>query len=431
MGASGRDFHNFLVYFKDNSYYEVVCFTAEQIPGIANRKFPKELAGRLYKKDIPIYPESMLRELVKKYKVNDIILSYSDLSHEEVMHKASIALASGASFRLMGPNDTMLKSKKPVIAICAVRTGAGKSQTSRAIGDILKEHGKKVVAGRHPMPYNKNLMEQVAERFAVPQDLKKYKTTIEEDEEYEPWINRGIPVFAGVDYKEILKQMEAESDIIIWDAGNNDLSFFKPDLLTVVTDPHRAGHELTYYPGFVNFLMADVIIINKIDSAKKEDIETIKTNIKKYNPKAEVILARSELIVDRPQMIKGRKCAVIGDGPTLTHGGMSFGAGTLAVKKYGGIIVDPRKYAVGFIKQTYEKFKHLENEIPAMGYGKKQIKELEKTINRVPCDVVVDGTPANLKALMKINKLMVEVDYELGKEAVKNLHKILKKRGFI
>lgn len=429
LGASGRDFHNFLTYFKDNPNYEVVAFTAAQIPGIEKRVFPKELTGRYYKNNIQIYLEEELPKLIKKYNADLIVLSYSDLSHNEVMHKASIALANGADFTLLGPNSTMLKSSKPVISVTAVRTGSGKSQTSRAIAEILKKNGKKVVAIRHAMPYG-NLLEQRCQRFASEKDFKKYNTSIEEEEEYLPWIEHGFVVYAGVDYKEILKQAEKEASIIIFDGGNNDWSFIKPDLKVVVADPHRAGHELTYYPGFVNFLLADIIVINKVDSAKKENIELVKRHAKQYNPKAKIILAKSEIFVDKPELIKNKKCAIVGDGPTLSHGGMNFGAGTLAVKRYKGKFVDPRRYVVGSIKKIFKKYPHLSYEIPAMGYNSGQIKELEKTINKIPCDVIVDGTPANLRKIIKVDKPIVNVTYELGKDAVKKLESLLKKSKF-
>lgn len=346
------------------------------------------------------------------------------------MSFASRVLAAGASFRLLGPNDTMLKSKRPVIAVTAVRTGSGKSQTSRAIARVLRKYGKKVTAIRHGMPYG-NLIKQTCQRFANEKDFEKYNTTIEEEEEYQPWIDNGFVVYSGFDYNEILKQAEREAKVIIFDGGNNDTSLIKPNLLITVADPHRAGHEISYYPGFVNFLMADVIIINKIDSARKENVKTIMNNIKKYNPKAKVILARSELIVDKPQLIKSKLCAVIGDGPSLSHGGLPFGAGSIAVKRYKGIIIDPKKYAVGSIKEIFQKYKHLRYEIPAMGYSKYQIKELEETINRIPCDIIIDGTPANLKKIINVNKPIVEVNYELDKKSIKELEKVLKDKKFI
>ena len=432
LGAAGRDYHNFLTYFKDNSLYEVICFTAAQIPGIEKRKFPKELAGKLYRQDIPIYSEEKLPELIKKFKIDEVVLSYSDLSHQEVMTKASIVLANGASFRLLGTNDTMLKSTKKVISICAVRTGAGKSQTSRAIGEILRKHNKKVAAQRHPMPYNKNLMKQVVERFSKYSDLKKYETTIEENEEYEAWIKKGIPIYAGVDYQKILNECEKEADIIIWDGGNNDFSFIKPDLQIVVADPHRAGHEITYYPGFVNFLMADIIIINKVDSALKENIQIVEDNIKKYNSKAIVIKAKSEIFADRPGLIKNKRVLLVEDGPTITHGGMTFGAATVAAKKYGAKeIINAKKYAVGTIKETFEKYKHLEKELPAMGYSEKQIKDLQETINKADCDIVIDGSPVNLNLLIKSNKPIVNISYELDENSVNKLEGILKIKKFI
>ncbi len=331
-GAAGRDYHNFLLYFKDNPIYEVVCFTATQIPGIEKRTFPKKLAGRLYKKDIPIFPESKLPELIKKYNIDDVYLSYSDLSHQYVMEFASRVISNGANFSLLGLKDTYVKSKKPVIAVTAVRTGSGKSQTSRAIAEILRKNEKKVVGIRHSMPYGEDLTKQTCQRFASEEDFRKNNTTIEEEEEYQPWIDHGFVIYAGFDYKAIVKEAEKEGDILILDGGNNDFSFIKPDLLITVVDPHRPGHEIAYYPGFINFIMADVIVINKIDSAKKDNINIIQENIKKYNPNAKVILARSDIIVDQPHLIKDKLAQVIGAGQTLTHGGMSFGAGTLPDK---------------------------------------------------------------------------------------------------
>ncbi len=432
LGAAGRDYHNFLTYFKDNSLYDVICFTAAQIPGIEKRTFPKELAGKLYKNDIPIYSEKNLPDLIKKFNIDEVILAYSDLSHQEVMEKASVALANGASFRLLGPNETMLKSNKKIISVCAVRTGAGKSQTSRSIGEILKKHNVRVVALRHSMPYNSNLMKQVSERFSNLNDLEKYETTIEEKEEYVPWIKKNIPVYAGVDYKKILKEAEKEAEIIIFDGGNNDWAFIKPDLKIVVADPLRAGHEISYYPGFVNFLMADVIIINKIDSASKEDIKIVEDNIKKYNPKSTVIKAISEINADNPKLIKNKRVILVEDGPTITHGGMKFGAATVAAKKYGAKeIINAKKYSVGSIKKTYEKYPHLEKELPAMGYSEEQIKDLQETINKAECDVVIDGSPSNLKNILKINKPIVSISYELDKKSINKLESILKKRKFI
>src|SRR3989344_191358 len=413
MGAAGRDYHVFLQYFKDNPYYKVVAFTQNQIPGIENRSFPKKLAGRLYKRNIPFYPESQLTYLIKKLKVDKVVFAYSDVSHEYVMHKASECLAAGADFYLLGPSSTMITNNIPIIAVCAVRTGAGKSQTSRKIGIILREKGYKVVAIRHPMPYG-NLIKQEVQRFASYEDLKKEKVTIEEREEYEPWINLGIPIYAGVDYKKIIKKAEKEAEVIIYDSGNNDLPFYKPDLHIVVVDPHRAGHELKYHPGEANFLMADVIVVNKIDTAPKEGIKIVLDNIKKYNPRAKVIMAKSKIIVNKTDIIKNKRVLVVEDGPTLTHGEMQYGAGTVAAEKYGAkLIIDAEKYAIGSIKEIYKKYPRLKRVLPAMGYGKKQIQELEKTINTAKCDLVIDGTPVNLSRLLRINKPIVNVDYYL------------------
>ncbi len=426
MGAAGRDFHNFNTVYRNNPNCEVVAFTATQIPGIAGRKYPKELAGELYPKGIPIYPEEKLAYLIKKFKVDQVVFAYSDVSHEYVMHKASIALSNGADFVLLGPNSTMLKSSKPVISVTAVRTGSGKSQTSRAIAKILKKNGKKVVAVRHSMPYG-NLLKQISQRFANEKDFDKYNTTIEEEEEYQPWIDNGFVVYAGVDYEKILREAEKEASVILWDGGNNDVSFLKSDLYIVVVDPHRAGHELTYHPGETNLRMADVVVVNKIDSAKKSDIRQVIKNTKSVNPKAKIILAKSVVTVDKPELIKGKKVLVVEDGPTLTHGGMPYGAGTVAASKYRSKIIDARKYAVGSIKEIYKKYPHLTKELPAMGYSKKQIKELERTINSAKCDVVIDATPVTLPRLMKINKPVVQVNYELQEVGKLNLVKVLSK----
>ena len=426
LGASGRDFWNFICYFKDNPIFNVIAFTAAQIPGIEKRKFPRQLAGKLYKKDISIYPEKDLPNLIKKFNIDYCFLSYSDLSHQEVMEKASLVLANGSNFALLGTKDTQIKSKKPVISVTAVRTGCGKSQTSRRVAEILQSFGKKVVVIRHPMGYG-NLLKQRCQRFATYSDLKKYDTTIEEREEYEPWIKKKILIYAGVDYKEIIKKAEKEAEIIIWDGGNNDFSFYESKLNIVVVDPHRPGHELTYYPGFVNFLLADIIIINKIDTAKKENISIIEKNIKKYNPKAIIIKAESPLIVDKPELIKGKKVLLVEDGPTLTHGGMKFGAATVAAKKYKAkTIIDAEKYAVGSIKEAYKKYPHLKKVLPAMGYGKKQIQELQQTINKADCDLIIDGSPVNLSKLIKINKPIVNVEYYL-KEKGTQLRNLLEK----
>ncbi len=412
LGAAGRDFHNFNMVYRDNPDYEVVAFTAAQIPNIEGRKYPKELAGRLYPKGIPIYPEEKLPELIKKFKVDEAVFSYSDISHEEVMHKASIALANGVNFVLLGPNSTMLKSKKSVIAICAVRTGAGKSPTTRRISRILKSKGKRVVIIRHPMPYG-DLKKQIVQRFASKKDLNLYKTTVEEREDYEPHIDNGFVVYAGVDYERILRQAEKEADMILWDGGNNDVSFIKPDLLITIADPQRPGHEIKYHPGETNFRMADVIVISKVNDSRKEDVETVLNNAKKYNPRAKIVKTNLELLVDNPSLIKGKRVLCLEDGPTLTHGGMSIGAAYRAAKKFGcKSIVDPRKHAVGSIKKVFEKYSHLSQVLPAMGYGKTQIKELETTINRSECDLVLVGTPIDISKIMKINKPSVRVRYE-------------------
>ncbi len=428
LGAGGRDFHNFLMKYKDNKNYDVKFFTATQIPGIADRSFPKELAGRLYKRDIPIFLEEELPKMIKKYKIDDVVFSYSDVTHEEVMHKASVVLANGANYVLLGPEDTMVKSRKKVISVCAVRTGSGKSQTTRRIAEILKKAGKKVVAVRHPMPYG-DLLKQRVQRFAEYGDFEKYNCTIEEREEYEPWIKRGMVIYAGVDYQEILKQAEKEADIILWDGGNNDLGFFKSDLHVVVTDPHRAGHEIRYHPGEANFRMADVIIINKVETAPKEGIQAIEENIKAFNSEAIVIKAASRLKIDKNHL-KGKKALVVEDGPTLTHGGMAFGAGYIAAKDAGAKIISPKKYAVGSIKKIYEKYKQVKDVLPAMGYGEEQIKELQKTINRTPCDVIVSGTPIKLSQIIKTKKPIVNVTYVLHEKGL-SLDRVLKKKKFI
>jgi predicted GTPase len=426
LGAAGRDFHNFLVKYKDNKEYDVKFFTATQISGIANRKFPKKLAGKLYRKDIPIFPEERLEELIVKYGIDECVFCYSDVSHEEVMHLASRCISKGANFVMLGGEDTMIKSKKKIISICAVRTGAGKSPVSRKVAELLKLHGKKFVAVRHPMPYG-DLEREEVQRFANYSDFERHNCTIEEREEYEPWIEQGMVIYAGVDYKKILREAEKEADVIIWDGGNNDFPFFVPDLHIVVADPHRAGHELKYHPGEANFRMADVILINKIDSAPKNGIKEVEDNIRKYNKNAKVIKARSELKISDSEknIMKGKRVLIVEDGPTLTHGGMKFGAGFLAAKKYGLKIVHPEKYAVGSLKEVYKKF-GLKDVLPAMGYGKKQVKELQDMINRTPCDFVIDGTPVKLGKLLKINKPIVEVDYYV-KEVGLSLERVMKK----
>ena len=426
MGAAGRDFHNFNVYFRDNEAYEVVAFTATQIPGIEERKYPPVLAGKLYPNGIPIYPEEILPKLIREHKVEQVVFAYSDIAHLDVMHLASWVHSVGADFRLMGPDTTMLKSIKPVISICAVRTGSGKSQTSRRVVQILRDKGLKVVVIRHPMPYG-DLAEQVVQRFETLEDLKRHKTTIEEMEEYEPHIDRGAIVYAGVDYGKILEEAEKEADVIVFDGGNNDFPFYVSDLHIVIADPHRPGHEVMYHPGETNARMADVVIINKIDTADPESIDQVRQTIRVVNPRAIIIDAASPLFVDNPEEIRGKRVLVVEDGPTLTHGGMDFGAGWVAAEKYGAAeIVDPRPYAVGSIKETFEKYPHLSEILPAMGYGDKQVKELEQTIAAVKADVVVIGTPIDLKRVVKIEKASVRVRYELQEIGKPTLEDILK-----
>ncbi|OYT30688.1 MAG: GTPase [Thermofilum sp. ex4484_79] len=432
MGAAGRDFHNFNMLYKDNPEYKVVAFTASQIPYISDRIYPAELAGKLYPKGIPIFSEDRIEELIKELKVDEVVLSYSDLLYEEVMHKASRVLATGADFKLINPYATMLKSSKIVISVCAARTGSGKSTVSRKVASILRSKGIKFVVVRHPMPYG-DLKRQVVQKFTCLEDLDKYECTIEEREEYEPHINDGNIVFAGVDYKRILEEAEKEADVIIWDGGNNDLPFFYPDLHIVVIDPLRVGHELTSYPGEVNVRIADVIVINKVDVASPEDVKKTEENVKAINKKAIIIKAKSEVFVSNPDIIRGKRVLVVEDGPSVTHGHLGFGAGYVAAKKYGAKeIVDPRPYAVGSIRQAYEEYKHIGPILPAVGYSKEQIRDLVETINNTPAEVVVLGTPANLAMFAKINKPMIRVNYyleEISKPTLSNvINKFLKER---
>ena len=425
MGAAGRDFHNFNVYFRDNSNYKVVAFTATQIPDIAGRKYPAELSGSLYPEAIPIYSEEELADLIRTKQIDQVILAYSDLPHQYVMDKASIVLASGADFRLMGPKSTMLKSNLPVVSICAVRTGCGKSQTTRKVTDILKKKGYKIAVIRHPMPYG-DLREQIWQRYENYADLDRYNCTIEEREEYEPHLDRGNILYAGVDYQEILKRAEKDVDIVVWDGGNNDLPFYKPDLHIVVTDPHRAGHEMTYYPGEANLRMADIVVMNKIDTADSDKINQLRENIHQLAPEAILIEAASPLTIDHPELIRGKRALVVEDGPTLTHGEMKFGAGIVAAQKYGAKeIIDPRPYAIGTIKDTYIKYPRIGTLLPAMGYGEKQIQELEDTINAVDCDIVIIGTPIDLSRIIKINKESIRVKYELQEIGKPDLEEVL------
>ncbi len=426
MGAAGRDFHNFNVFFRDNNEYEVVAFTAAQIPDIEGRTYPSVLAGELYPDGIPIYHEDELKTLIKEMDVDQVIFAYSDIAHEDLIHKASEVMAAGADFRLMGPKTTMIKSIKPVVSVCAVRTGVGKSQTTRRICDILKGMGKKVVAIRHPMPYG-NLADQICQRFETYEDMDKHQCTIEEREEYEPHIDNGTIVYAGVDYEKILREAEKEADVILWDGGNNDFSFYVPDINIVLADPHRAGHELKYHPGEVNMRMADVVVINKIETAPPEGIEEVRNNIEILCPEAVVIDAASPISVEDPSIIRGKRVLVVEDGPTLTHGGMTYGAGVVAARKFGAReLIDPREYAVDSIMETYKKYTHLSDILPAMGYSGRQISDLEKTINSIECDAVVIGTPIDLRKLMTINKPSVRVRYELQEIGRPTLEDVLK-----
>ena len=427
LGAAGRDFHDFNVFWRNDPRYHVVAFTAAQIPDIDGRVYPAALCGKRYPKGIPIEPEGKLSELIEKHRVQQVAMAYSDMAHVDVMHKAALTNAAGADFRMLGPHHTMLKSKKPVIAVCAVRTGCGKSQTSRAVTSVLKGMGKRVAAIRHPMPYG-DLTKQICMRFARLEDLDLHKCTIEEREEFEPHIRAGNVIYAGIDYEKILRHAEREADVILWDGGNNDLPFYKPDLHIVVADPLRPGHELTYYPGETNARMADVVVINKVGSARPEDVDTVERNIKSVNPRARIIRANSPVTVDRPDEVRGKRVLVVEDGPTVTHGDMKIGAGHVAALANGAsVIVDPRLTAVGTIKKTFEKYPHVKEVLPAMGYGRKQMRELEKTINEADCDLVLVGTPIDLGSLLKLNKPHMRVTYELAPEATAALKREVKR----
>jgi len=431
MGAAGRDFHNFNMVYRDDPGTEVVCFTATQIPDIEGRTYPPELSGPLYPIGIPIYAEEDLPRLIKENAVDEVVFSYSDVSFMTLMHKASTVLASGASFKLLGPNVTMLNSKKPVIAVCAVRTGVGKSQTTRRVAEILKASGKKVAAIRHPMPYG-NLAEQIWERFASYEDLDTYRCTIEEREEYEPHIDRGNIVYAGVDYGQILRRAEEEADVILWDGGNNDLPFIKPDCHIVLVDPHRPGHEVSYHPGEANLKMADIVVINKVDTARPENVEVVRNSIRAVNPEVIVVEAASPVFPERPKEIAGKRVLVIEDGPTLTHGEMSYGAGVMAARKWGAReLVDPRPHAVGSIAKTYEKYPHIGPLLPAMGYSPKQIQELADTVARVPCDLVLIATPIDLRRVMELDKPSMRVRYELQEIGLPTLKDAIEMAGGI
>ncbi|PKO15400.1 MAG: GTPase [Chloroflexi bacterium HGW-Chloroflexi-10] len=426
MGAAGRDFHNFNVYFRGNAEYQVVAFTATQIPNIDGRRYPAELAGSLYPEGIPIYPESELRELIVKFNVDQVVFAYSDVPHEYVMHKAALVNEAGADFRIMGIKNTQVESTKPVVSVTAIRTGSGKSQTTRRVSLILREMGFRVAAIRHPMPYG-DLVKQKVQRFATYADLDKHECTIEEREEYEPHIDNGVIVYAGVDYEAILREAEKEVDIVLWDGGNNDFSFYKEDLAIVVLDPHRAGHESSYYPGETNTLHADVFVINKVDTADAEMVIKVRDNAHRLNPDAVVIEAASPLFVDDPDAIRGKRVLVVEDGPTLTHGGMKYGAAYVAARRFGAAeIVDPRPFAVRTIKETYEKYPDTGIILPAMGYGADQMKDLEETINSSDVDLVLSGTPIDLNRVIKVNKPLQRVRYELQEIGQPTLVEILK-----
>ena len=428
MGAAGRDFHNFNTFYRDNDIYEVVAFTATQIPNIEGRKYPAALAGSFYPAGIPIYPESELEKLIKKEKIDQVVFAYSDVSYEYVMSKAALVNAIGADFRLLGTGNTQIKSEKPVVAVCAVRTGSGKSQTTRRVSLILRDMGYKVAAIRHPMPYG-DLVKQKVQRFADYSDLDKHECTIEEREEYEPHLDNGVIVYAGVDYEAILREAEKEVDIVLWDGGNNDFPFYVPDLMIVVADPHRPGHELRFYPSETNVRLADVFVINKVDTANPDDVILVRNNLYSLNPNAQVIEAASPLFVDDPDAIRGKRVLVVEDGPTLTHGEMAYGAGYVAARRFGaGEIVDPRPYAVGTIQDTYKNYPDTGKILPAMGYGDKMMKDLEKTIKKADVDIVISGTPIDLTRIIKINKPIQRVRYELQEIGEPTLDTILDKK---
>jgi predicted GTPase len=426
MGAAGRDFHNFLVCFKDSPAYRVMAFTAAQIPNISGRRFPRDLAGRFYPRGIPIHPEEDLPKLIKRHRIDAVVMAYSDIHHIEVMHKASLVNSLGPDFLLMGTSHTMLRSRKPVIAVTAVRTGCGKSQTTRKITLILKALGKRVAVVRHPMPYG-DLRKQACQRYEHYEDLDRNQCTIEEREEYEPLIEESDLLFAGVDYERILRQAEREADVIVWDGGNNDTPFFKPDLHISLVDPHRPSHEKLYYPGETNLRMADVIIINKERTAPRGGVQKVKESISRYNPRAVVVDARSVITVNDPSLIHGKRVLVVEDGPTLTHGGMQYGAGTIAAKQFSAKPIDPRPYSIGSIRSVFKKYPHLGRVLPAMGYSPKQVRELEQTINKAPADAVISGTPIDLRKIIKSKKPIVRIHYNLEEISTPDLEDIVKK----
>jgi predicted GTPase len=425
MGAAGRDFHNFNVYFKDNPRYTVIAFTATQIPDIEDRRYPSELAGKMYPTGIPIFPEEQLRDLIRKHRVDLVAFSYSDVPHTEVMHKASVVMAGGADFTLIGATYTMLRASKPVVAVCAVRTGCGKSQTTRKVCEIMKARGRRVVAVRHPMPYG-DLRLQEVQRFSCYADFDTHHCTIEEREEYEPLVDQDIVVYAGIDYGKILKAAETEADVIVWDGGNNDTPFYFPDVHIVLFDPHRAGHERLYYPGETNMLMADIAVINKVDTAPPEKVEQVRSNIGRFASKATTVLAESSVLVSQPERISGKRVLVVEDGPTLTHGEMPFGAGLIAAGQHRAAeIIDPRPYAVGSIIATYTKYPHMGKVLPAMGYGPAQIRDLEQTIANADCDLVLFATPIHLPRILNIEKPNLRVRYEYHDHGSPTLEEVL------
>ncbi|NLI89840.1 MAG: GTPase [Epulopiscium sp.] len=430
IGAAGRDFHNFNTYYRDKEEFNVVAFTAAQIPDIDDRRYPAQLAGDLYPEGIPIFPQDKLADLIEELDADECVFAYSDVKYEDVMGISAIVNAAGADFTLLGSKSTMIKSKKPVISVCAVRTGCGKSQTSCKLIELLMEKGLKVVAIRHPMPYG-DLVAQRVQRFATVEDLKKHKCTIEEMEEYEPHVQRGNIIYSGVDYAAILEAAENDPDgcdVIIWDGGNNDFSFYESDLAISILDPHRPGDELDYYPGEVSLRMSDIALINKIDSASKEAIEQVEANIKKVHPNVDIMMAESTISVDDPDIIKGKKVLVVEDGPTLTHGGMKLGAGTIAAQRFGaGEIVDPRPFTVGKLSETFEIYPHIENLLPAMGYGEQQLKDLEASINNTDCEAVIIGTPMDLSRIITINKPYTRVHYKLDEVGSPNLTEVVDK----
>jgi len=429
MGAAGRDFHNFNVYFRDNPRYRIIAFTATQIPTIEERRYPAELSGDLYPEGVPIYPEAQLTDLIRQHKVDLVAFSYSDVPHVEVMHKASITMAGGADFILIGATYTMLQSRKPVVAVCAVRTGCGKSQTTRKVCEIFRRLQKRVVVVRHPMPYG-DLRAQDVQRFSSYEDFEKHQCTIEEREEYEPLVDQGSVVYAGVDYGKILEAAEKEADVIVWDGGNNDTPFYNPDVHIVLFDPHRPGHELLYYPGETNMVMADIAIINKVDTATSANVDRVRRNIEQHAPGAEIVLAESPVLVNRPERIRGKRVLVVEDGPTLTHGGMPYGAGVIAAEAYGAAeLVDPRPFAVGTIEETFRHYPHIGRVIPAMGYSGDQISELEKTINHADCDLVLFATPIQLTRILSINKQTLRVRYEYRDHGEPLLEDILTRKN--